>query len=84
MRRPDKHNIDFFYAQGILNSSASVDPDSDGTDGMSFVWYCKDQDDVDFNEKNLSDELLVSEHDIVEIPSGEEAVPVCNNRLFVF
>ena len=33
---------------------------------MSFVWYCKDGEDADFNQENLSDEPVVSEHDFNE------------------
>ena len=28
-----------------MDSSASSNPDFPGTDGMSFVWYCRDADD---------------------------------------
>ena len=56
--------------QGTLNSSASVDPDFDSTDGMSFVWYCKDVADAEFNTANLTHEPVVSEHDTVETPSA--------------
>jgi hypothetical protein len=35
---------------------------------MSFVWYCKDVVDDDFNTRNLTHEPVVSEHDTVETP----------------
>ena len=50
---------------------------------MTVVWYCKDKDDTDFNEQDLSNEPIVSEHDIVDetLPEGEpleETLPVYN------
>lgn len=51
---------------------------------MSFVWYCKDGEDaVDFNQENLSDEPVVSEHDF-----NETALSLANynavRNLFIF
>ena len=62
--------IKFSYFQGLLDSSASSDPDFPGTDGMSFVWYCRDAADNEFNPSNLTHEPLVSNDDLVTLPEN--------------
>ena len=69
-----------FYFQGELNSSPSVDPDSDDTDQMSFVWYCKDVSDADFSLGNLTHEPVVSENNIAETPSTNSVSNMVVNR----
>ncbi|XP_028408505.1 sperm receptor for egg jelly-like [Dendronephthya gigantea] len=59
------HTVIFGFL-GTLDSSASVDPDFDSTDGMNFVWYCKDiDDDAEFNQATLTQEPVVSDRDVV-------------------
>ena len=55
-----------------MNSSASSDPDFPGTDGMSFVWYCRDADDNEFFSFNLTHEPLVSYNDLNSTLSANE------------
>lgn len=65
----DTKNVPFQF-QGSLNSSASVDPDFDNTEGMNFVWYCKDIDDAEFNQANLNKEPVISNSDVVGSPNA--------------
>ncbi|XP_028413722.1 uncharacterized protein LOC114536576 [Dendronephthya gigantea] len=57
-----------FGLTGILNSSASSDPDFTGTDGMNFAWYCRDVEDKEFVQSNLTSEPLVSDDDNIVLP----------------
>ncbi|XP_028413717.1 uncharacterized protein LOC114536572 [Dendronephthya gigantea] len=81
-----------FGFQGSLDSSASSDPDFAGTDGMSFVWYCRDVDDKEFVPSNLTREPLVSEADDVLLPinasrgcfgSGRGRIDTSNSTLLL-
>ena len=55
-----------------MNSSASFNPDFPGTDGMSFVWYCRDADESEFFSFNLTHESLVSpNHFNSTLPANE-------------
>lgn len=44
----------------MLNASASVDPDFNNTNAMSFAWYCRDVEDAEFQLSGLAKEPLVT------------------------